>query len=567
MSPFTVAAVIVFVGVLIFVHEMGHFLVAKAFNIKVTKFSLGFGPPLVSFTWGETTYQIALIPLGGYVRMAGEHFGDDLEPEEEARSFYAAPVHQRALVAIAGPAANLAFPVLCFFAYNISEREVLPPVIGQVELGEPADIAGLQPGDRILSVDGKRTWSFDRVVQLISHRPGEELSLEIKRGEETLSFKVTPKAVSAEDPFGQPISRGMISVSNVADAPQIGVEDTSRLPSGDPLKTGDKILSINGRVIRRGDHLVPELTKVLGQTVTLKVVRSETLVAGRIVTAEPPTVLTLEVNLPDKLTSLSDIGLALGASFVRELVTGGAADQAGIRSGDRILEVDGRPVQHFWRFQTELKDAGDKPVSVKIRRNGQDLAVAISSAPVACIHVVTRKLTTAYDSGFGRGPLPEEGVECTSLVRPMAHWGASLRPELEPAKLSIDEALVDSLILTGQVIGLITTSLIKLITQEVSTDTVGGPLQFMNVAAQAAEAGMLAYLRWLAFISINLGVFNLLPVPILDGGHLLLCLIEAVKRKPLSIEARERAAMVGLALLAMLLILALRNDLRTLEIF
>ncbi|MBX2811006.1 MAG: site-2 protease family protein [Myxococcales bacterium] len=568
MSPFIVAAVIVFVGVLIFVHEMGHFLAAKAFGIEVTKFSLGFGPPLLSFTWGETTYQVALVPLGGYVRMRGEHYDEgELSRADAKRAFNTAPVHQRAIIALAGPLANLLFPVVCFFAYNLLEPEVIPAVIGQVEAGEPADKAGLRPGDRILSVDGQRTWSFERLVQLISHRPNDALSLKIRRDQEILDVEVTPKAVVGEDLFGQRIERGMISVSNVFDGARVGVIDEARLSPSGEFQTGDTILSIADQPIRRADDLLPAFTSHLGKRVTVQVGRPNPALAGALISAERSELVTLYVLVPQNLSSLSDLGLSVGSTFVRELAEGGAAERAGFLPGDRILEVNGRLIQHFWRLQTILKEAEAEPVSVTIQRSGQMLSLTLRQTPVTCVHMVTRKLRTVYDPGFGRGGVPEDGLDCEDLYRPFVHWGQSISPKPEPAELSIEEAFMDSLRLTGQVMGLITTSLIKLITREVSADTVGGPLQFMNVAAQAAEAGMLAYLRWLAFISINLGVFNLLPVPILDGGHLLLCLIEAVKRKPLSIQTRERAAMVGLALLAMLLILALRNDLRSLEIF
>lgn len=569
MSAFTILAVIVFVGALIFVHEMGHFLVAKLFDIKVTKFSLGFGPPLLAFTRGETTYQIAAIPLGGYVRMVGENPSEPIPPEDQARAFTSAPIHQRALVALAGPAANLAFPVLCFFTYNLLEPEVLPPVVGQVEAGEPADAAGLRPGDRILSVDGERAWSFQRVVQLISARPGETVPLEVQRGDEVLELRVTPKPVADEDVFGQPRQKGMISVSSVPDAARIGIDDPGKLPAGgEALRTGDLILAVNGSPVRRGDALAGAFLAAAGQVVEVRVARPSPAAAGDLVFADRPEPLTVTLAIPEGVAGLFDLGLALGAPFVRSVVPGGAAERAGFRPDDRIVAVDGRPVQHFWRFLTDLETAKGRPVSVTVRRGGQDLELTLAADPVECIHAVTRKTTTAYDAGFGRGPAPQPGVECSALVRPAAHWGSTLDPELEPAHLSVDEALMESLRLTGQVISLLTTHLFKmLVTQEVSTETVGGPLQFMNVAAKAAEAGILAYLQMLAFISINLGVFNLLPVPVLDGGHLLFCLVEAVKRKPLSPQARERAAMVGLAVLAMLLLLALRNDLRTLDIF
>jgi len=162
-GPTSIAAFIVFIGVLIFVHELGHFLVAKLFDIKVSKFSLGFGPPLIAFERGETTYQVAVVPLGGFVKMVGEHPDEPLPEEDRDRAFSTAPLYQRALVAMAGPAFNLVFPIVCFFAYNVLGPQVEAPVVGQVAPGRPAAEAGLRAGDRIVAVDGRRTYSFERV--------------------------------------------------------------------------------------------------------------------------------------------------------------------------------------------------------------------------------------------------------------------------------------------------------------------------------------------------------------------------------------------------------------------
>ena len=569
MSPFVIVAVVLFIGALIFVHEMGHFLVAKYFDIKVEKFSLGFGPPLVAFTRGETTYQVALIPLGGYVRMAGEYGSEELPREERARSFTHAPVHQRALVALAGPAANLVFPVVCFFAYNVLGPEVLPPVVGQVEPGRPADRAGLRPGDRIARVDGERTWSFDRVVQLISARPGETLPVEVERAGERLLLEVTPEPMPGTDFLGRPEEKGMISVSAHRDAPVVGIEDPARLPPGlEGLRTGDTVLRVGGDPVRVGDRLGPRFAAHAGRTVEVLVGRPRLMKAGDVLEAERTELLRFETRLPRTVSEPSDLGLALGAAFVRATVSGGAADEAGIRPGDRVLAADGEPVRHFWRFLGHLAAAEDRPVQVDLRRDGAERTVVLRPQAVECEHPVSRQRVTRFDHGFGEGAPLEPGAPCERLARPRASWSAMVPPKTEQVRLSLDEALSESVRLTQTITRQIATALYGLVvTQEVSTDKVGGPLQFMSVAAQAAERGLLAYLSMLAVISINLGVFNLLPIPVLDGGHLVFCLVEAVKRKPLSAAARERAALVGLALLGMLLILALSNDIRSLGVF
>lgn len=570
MPAFQIVAVILFIGALVFVHEMGHFLVAKYFDIKVTKFSLGFGPPLVAFEHGETTYQIALVPLGGFVRMVGEHPGEVLSSEDQRRSFTHAPVHRRALVSLAGPAANLIFPIFCFFAYNLLEPEVIPPVVHQIEPGEVGDRAGLEPGDRILAVDGDRAWSFHRLVQLIRSRPGERVTLEVQRGEEVLSLDATPKPVKGRDFFGEPEERGMISVSYFRDGSRVGIEDRERLPEGlDGLRGGDQIVRVGEREVRAFEELGPALAAVGGQTVEVEILRPAASAAGDLVLAEPLVKRTFEAQIPEGVRRPADLGLALGAAVVRAVVPGGAAEEAGFRPGDRLVSVDGQPILHFWKLSTEALSRDGETLKVRVRRDGRELDLSLTPRRQTCLNEVTKKPDVELDLGFGRGPPVTVETPCSRLERAWSSsWALTLLPDGEPAHLSIDEALIEAVLITSEVAKLLATQLFKMfVTFEVSTDDIGGPLQFMNIAAKAAEGGMLTYLKMLALISINLGIFNLLPVPILDGGHLLFCFVEAVKRRPLSVEAREKAAMVGLALLAMLLLLALRNDIRTLGIF
>lgn len=568
MSPFIIVSVIVFVGVLVFVHELGHFLVAKFFDIKVTKFSLGFGPPLASFTWGETTYQVAAIPLGGFVLMVGAMPGEPVPEADRGRAFTDAAIYQRALVTIAGPAMNLVFPVLCFFAYNIMSPTVMPPVVGQVARGEAADQAGLRPGDRILSVAGERTWSFPRLRYLIQERPGVAVPIEVQRGEEKLSLEITPKSVSGRDVFGKPKDVGLISISWTAAGSRVAVDDRARLPPGlDAIRNGDRIVAVDGEPVRRGDALPGLFAKAAGRTVDVRIVRHHPVEAGDMLFAAQPAPATLKVSLPGRVESLEAIGLGLGGTFVRSLVAQGPAEKAGLRPGDRILALNGEPVQHFWRFQLDLTGLEGKPAKVRFRRGAEVSEVTLQAAAVRCRHVRKRDLIVEYDSGFGRGELLEEGDPCVGLVRPDTTWGENLNPDRERIRLTIDEALTESARLTFEVIRLILQQLVKMLTREVSTDDVGGPLQFFSAAAEAAKGGIFDYLQMLAVISINLGIMNLLPLPVLDGGQLMFCLVEAVKKKPLSAETREKAALIGLAMLAALLLLALSNDIRRLGLF
>ena len=369
LGPQAFAAFIAFIGILIFVHELGHFLAAKLFDIKVVKFSLGFGPPLIAFKWGETVYQIAAVPLGGFVKMVGDNPHDEVDPSDEPRAFTRAPIYQRALVAIAGPLFNFLFPVICFFAYNVVGPEVLAPEVGSVEPGQPAAIAGLQAGDRIVSVDGQRTWSFQRLVELIQDRPGRPARLEVERDGERVQLEVVPEARQDRDPFGQRREVGIIGVASRRIGTRVGVVDATRAPEG--LETGDAILGVGETPVTDLVELENALRSHAGRTVTLTRSRIEALEAGSLLTAQRAVPASVTVAIPDDFAGLPSIGLAPSESFVRTVVPGSAADRAGIRANDQVLSIDGRKVHHFWAFQLALAKAEDTPVRVALGRDGQ----------------------------------------------------------------------------------------------------------------------------------------------------------------------------------------------------
>jgi regulator of sigma E protease len=566
-GPTSIAAFIIFIGVLIFVHELGHFLVAKLFDIKVTKFSLGFGPPIVAFERGETTYQVAAVPLGGFVKMVGEHPDEELTAEERARSFSSAPIYQRALVSMAGPAFNLAFPILCFFAYNLMGPQVEAPVVGQVAPGRPAAEAGLRPGDRIVAVDGTRTYSFERVRELVSARPGEPIELTVRRDGETRTIPITPDASVSESLFGTRRETGIIGVALTRQGTRVGIDDPARAPPG--IRSGDRFLRVGDTRVRDVADLVRALRSAAGHRVEVAVERPEPRRAGDLLHADLGRPLTVHVDVPADFDRLEDLGLAPASQILRDVVPGGAAARAGLRAGDRIVAVDGRPVGAVWSFLVRLSEADGAPVEVTYRRDGETRHATLEPDAVDCVHPVTRKSKTSWDSGLGSGALPSppscEALEMRQHL--LGAWSSSVPPETERVRLSVGEAFTASVRKTGEVIGLVLSGIIKLFTNQVSVENVGGPIALFKLAAQAVETGWLQYLWIMALVSVNLGLVNLLPIPLFDGGHLLFCLIEAVKRRPVSVRTREYANLFGLVVIMALLLLALRNDILSLGVF
>lgn len=210
----TIISTVVVLGVLIFIHEFGHFLVAKRSGVTVLRFSLGFGPKLFGITRGETEYRISLIPLGGYVKMLGEEPGEELSQEELSRSFSSQSVWKRIAIVFAGPLSNFLLAIVIFtFVYAFSGIPQLTTEIGAVNPGSPAEKAGLQAGDKVLSINGKPLSDWEELSKTIEDSEGKSISLQVQRGERTFSAEVAPQVNEIKNIFGEATTRPVIGVT------------------------------------------------------------------------------------------------------------------------------------------------------------------------------------------------------------------------------------------------------------------------------------------------------------------------------------------------------------------
>ena len=345
----TIIATIIVLGVLIFVHELGHFLVAKKLKVGVLTFSLGFGPKLFGKKVGETQYQVSLIPLGGYVKMVGEEPGEKIAPELLAKSFSDQPVGKRLGIVFAGPFFNFLFAIVAFAAIFMAGMPTLLPEVGEVKPDYPAYQAGLQKGDRILEVNGAPVKRWEDLAQVIHDSDGRPLSLKVERAQENFQVSVTPRISTQKNIFGDEVRVGLIGIS----------------PSG---------------------------------------------------------------------------------SFFVE------------------------------RF---------------------DPFTATYRAVIQCWRI----------------------TELTAI------------------------------------------SIVKIFEGKVSAKTIGGPILIAQLAGQQAKAGVLSLVFFMAVISINLVILNVLPIPVLDGWHMLVFLVEGITGKPVSLKLRERAQQIGVFIIIMIMLLVFYNDL------
>ena len=438
------AAFIVALGVLITVHEFGHFWVARRCGVRVERFSIGFGKALWRRTdKSGTEYVIALIPLGGYVKMLDER-AEPVAPELRHYAFNNKTVGQRAAIIAAGPIANFLFAIFAYWLVFIIGVPGVRPVVGEITPNSIAAQAQIQPGTELKAVDGIETPDWDAVrLQLVAKIGDEHTTLSVaqfgsnQRQDKTLDLRQWAFEPDKEDP-----------VSSLGIRP-------------------------------RGPQIEPVLSEV-------------------------------QVN--------------------------SAASKAGLQAGDRIVKVNGQPLTQWMTFVTLVRDNPDKPLALDIERQGSSLSLTLTP---------DSKEVNGKAEGFAGVvpkviPLPDE----YKTVRQYGPFSAILEASDK----------------TWQLMKLTVSMLGKLITGDVKLNNLSGPISIAQGAGMSAEFGVIYYLMFLALISVNLGIINLFPLPVLDGGHLLFLAIEKLKGGPVSERVQDFSYRIGSILLVLLMGLALFND-------
>jgi regulator of sigma E protease len=424
-SLIVIASFLLVLGVIIFVHEGGHYLVAKAFGMRVLTFSLGFGRKLVSFQRGETEYRIAWLPLGGYVRLGGENPD---ETSDDPRDFQNKPRWQRVLVYLGGPTMNVVLSVLLVavvlvVGYGLPFLHEIPPVVGTVEPGSPAAAAGLVPGDQILTIKGRAVESWEGVAMAILESPGKPVPMLVEREGQRRQLTVVPGTV-----------------------PKYEVGDAGFYP----------------KVLPRISMLTPDAP----------------------------------------------------------------AERAGFRPGDEVREVDGRPIASDLDFVGYIESHAGKQIVITVLRDG-----ALLELPVV-----------PRDEG-GKGRI---GVGLT-IAQKLPPWPA------------LRESVEYNWNIAKQTVGLVG----KLLRREMKAQSaLHGPIEIASLSGEAARQGVPSLLHLMALVSISIAILNLLPIPVLDGGQILVLLVESGIRRDLSLRLKEAINMVGLAFIVLLMVAVLFFDVR-----
>ena len=420
-------AFIFVLGVLVFIHELGHFLAARRIGVRVLTFSLGFGPKLLTVKRGDTEYCVSAIPLGGYVKMAGENPDDSRTGA--ADEFLSKSKWERFQVLIMGPIMNLvlAVVVMALVLYQGAELPAFteqPAVIGSVESGSPAESAGIKPGDRIISVQGREIGDWEKLTMAIGTRANRELDIVFERDGQRIAKNITPRAV-------------------------------------DKFETGS---------IGVGPWFRPEIA------------------------------------------SVSD----------------GPARESGLKEGDLILAADGRWYVNREQIIETIKSHEGKPLQLVIEREGAQQTITVTPRQI------------------------DDATRINAQIR--ATETVTVQPGIVDAfKLSLER--------NWEWTALIFETLGGLFTRDTSVKQLMGPVGIASLSGDAAEAGAIPLFTLMALISLNLGIMNLMPIPVLDGGHIAILAVEGLSRRDFSIKVKEKMLLGGFVILLTLMATVIYNDL------
>ena len=432
----TILAFVFVLGVLVFVHELGHFLAAKRVGIRVLKFQLGFNPTIVSFRRGDTEYSIGALPLGGYVKMAGEN-PEEVERDEQGRpivhpdQFLAKSKWERFQVLIMGPIMNLLLAVVltAVVLYQGVERgsyEEQPVVVGVVSEGSAAARADIRPGDRIVSVAGRGVATWDQFLMAVGTKANREVTIGLLRSGLEQTLKVTPTVASQ-----------------------------SRFEFGD---------------------------------------------IGVMPNVHP---------------------------HVGEISRGSAAEKAGLKTDDVVLAVDGQPITFSYQLKQAIAKHPDQQITLSILRNGVTQSIAATPARHG-----------------------DEGL-----------LGIRIADDTVKNKPGFGQAITLSVQKNIEMGRLIFQTLGGLFTRETSPKQLMGPIAIAQLSGESAQLGWIALIALMASISLNLGLLNLMPVPVLDGGHIFIMALEGLARRDFSQAVKEKMLMAGFAVILMLMVTVIYNDL------
>ena len=534
---------VLLLGLLIFVHELGHFLVARFCGVRVEVFSLGFGKKLLSYQRGDTVYCLSLIPLGGYVKMFGEQGSDKVITDDDKKvAFSHKTPWQRIAIVLAGPLMNFFFAILVFGGIAQLGEETRAAIVASVVPNSAAEQAGLRGGDKILKINSSEVRSYEEFQKQLNTSKDAEANLVVQDAagvEKNVTVKVSsvdnPNIFSLEKRLGQ-----VEGIETFALGTTVAIKfDTAAYKAG--LRTGDSLLSVNGNKITRWAQF-EGLYKTASQDLVLEVERASAEMDGDKPAAKTNLKVTLALAEVQKNTDLATIGFDNTELYLEQVVKDSPAKLAELEKHDKIIAINSKPVASWKDISETIKSYdGKEALNFTIVRDGTELLKKITPQ------------VTELNTPFG-------AIEkrYTVGIMPMVYYA---EPETTVVKASSPiEALAKGTTRTIDVSVMTLMSFVKLFQGEVSVKNVGGMVSIGKAAKDSFEMGAQAFFMTMGILSVSLFILNLLPIPVLDGGHLVFYTIELIKGSPLSLRKMEIAQQVGFVLLMGLMILAQFND-------
>lgn len=587
-----VILVIIGIGLLIFIHELGHFLMAKKIGVKVLAFSLGFGPAILKKKWGETEYRLSLVPLGGYVKLAGE---SPDEGKTGAKWEYASKsVGQRASVIIAGVVLNA---VLAFIAFIVAFQIGVPFItseVGQVMPGSPAWEAGIQKGDKIIEADGNKDIDFEDLFTIVALSDTDEgIDLKVERGNNVFGVNVIPEY---DDEYG--IQRmGIMPATGLEIDKIFAFENNDSPASNAGIQVEDVVVAVNGNRISTEDEFREIEASSAGKEMLITVLRDNK---------------EIELKATPSRATRWMLGISCATAILDGVKNNSLASKAGLTKGDEIIEINSKPVTGFTSTKNLIIGSEDENCIISVKRGNTFTLIAVPLTDTKAKEEFLGGLTPFYglkvDSLVEEFPAEKIGLMPGDMIvslneKELKDWNNLLQivtmsygkpmtiewvrgnerfvSTIEPKKdeknaagrIGIkfkEKTVIKKYGLMGScVIGtqkaIINVQRLYLtikgfVSQRLSTKNVGGVILIAQASYESAKVGVGKLVYFLGILSLQLALLNILPIPVLDGGHLLFLAIEKIKGSPVSQRTLAIAQYIGFGLIITLVIYATRND-------
>lgn len=512
---------VILLSILVFVHELGHFLVARFNGVRVEVFSLGFGKKILQYKKGETVYCISLIPFGGYVKMFGEQPGSVVTEEEKSVSFTHKTVWQRMAIVLAGPLMNFCFAVFLFWLIAFTGEETRSAKLAEVQPESVAAIAGLKSNDTIKSVNSVSVRTYEEFQSELNNFKDATVNLVVQNDNEE-ERQVTVKVTSGKNPniFSTQTTIAQIEgILPYAKGTTVAVSiDSTAYKAG--FRTGDEITKVDGSKISSWSQLEKAMD---GKTKEFYLSSDK------------------KISFTTEVKKLEELGFEHPEMYLDQVMPDSPAAKADLKKYDKIISINGELIKSWDQILNTIKSYdGKDALTVTIQRDGMQL-----------IKKITPHMTSQMTS---QG---QEDKRYTIGIVPMINYSM-------PETVKIADGFIPSVkkgfTRAYDISAMTVISFVRMFQGQVSHKNIGGLVSIGKAAKDSYQQGSQAFLMTMAILSISLFILNLLPIPVLDGGHMVFYIIEAIKGSPLSIKKMELFHQIGFALLMGLMVLALFND-------